>query len=285
MAATDGVQHLDSNENPDTALHKIRTAGSISISPELFEKLYLSPQIAVKGQLRSTFGNPTPLGLAGFLLSLTPLTCDLLGWRQASLTASVDGSADIGVYFFFGGILMLVASVMEWILGNTYIFVVFGTFGSFWLTFAATLQPYFFAYGNYSPNPAKEALGLTTAGFNDTFGYFLLFMGLLCTIYLICSLRTNMVLVGILVPLPFAFGFLTAAFWYNAKGDTAYAGTMQLAGASFIFVTDVLGWYLFFALMLAAIDAPFNLPVGDLSHRIKGASERAKAKEANNGEA
>jgi uncharacterized protein len=43
------------------ALHRIRTAGSISISPELFEKLYLSPQNAVKGDLRKTFGNPTPL--------------------------------------------------------------------------------------------------------------------------------------------------------------------------------------------------------------------------------
>jgi hypothetical protein len=34
---------------------------SLSISPEVFEKLYLSPQNAVKGDLRKTFGNPTPL--------------------------------------------------------------------------------------------------------------------------------------------------------------------------------------------------------------------------------
>jgi hypothetical protein len=45
----------------DTALHKIRTAGSISISPELFEKIYLSPKNQVSNNLRSTFGNPTPL--------------------------------------------------------------------------------------------------------------------------------------------------------------------------------------------------------------------------------
>ena len=105
-----------------------------------------------------------------------------------------------------------------------------------------------------------------------------------------------MVLVGILFPLPFAFSFLTAAFWYNAEGKAALAATMQLAGASFIFVTDILGWYLFFALMLAAIDFPVQLPgelayfngtyhllilhvVGDLSRRIKGASERSNAKE------
>lgn len=51
----------DMNLDHDTALRRIRTAGSISISPELFEKIYLSPQNAVKGDLRKTFGNPTPV--------------------------------------------------------------------------------------------------------------------------------------------------------------------------------------------------------------------------------
>lgn len=70
MHATDHVKknltprpgyHLDNSMDSDTALRKIRTAGSISISPELFEKIYLSPQNQVKGELRKTFGNPTPL--------------------------------------------------------------------------------------------------------------------------------------------------------------------------------------------------------------------------------
>lgn len=56
-----GHQHLDQNMDEDLALKHIRTAGSISITPELFEKLYLSPKNEVKGELRKTFGNPTPL--------------------------------------------------------------------------------------------------------------------------------------------------------------------------------------------------------------------------------
>ncbi len=51
----------DPNMDNESALKRIRTAGSISISPELFEKIYLSPQNAVKGDLRKTFGNPTPV--------------------------------------------------------------------------------------------------------------------------------------------------------------------------------------------------------------------------------
>jgi uncharacterized protein len=52
---------LGHNEHPDNALRKIRTAGSLSISPELFEKIYLSPKNRVHRDLRQTFGNPTPM--------------------------------------------------------------------------------------------------------------------------------------------------------------------------------------------------------------------------------
>ncbi len=54
-------EHLHDGMSPDSAIKKIQTAGSISISPALFEKLYLSPQNHVKGNLRQTFGNPTAM--------------------------------------------------------------------------------------------------------------------------------------------------------------------------------------------------------------------------------
>lgn len=41
-----------------------------------------------------------------------------------------DGdSHKAGVFFFFGGLLMILGSIGEWIIGNTFPFVVFGTFG------------------------------------------------------------------------------------------------------------------------------------------------------------
>lgn len=49
------------HHDPDTALKRLRTAGSLSITPELFEKIYLSPKNQVSNNIRSTFGNPTPL--------------------------------------------------------------------------------------------------------------------------------------------------------------------------------------------------------------------------------
>jgi len=266
--------HLDDGLDTDTALRRIRTTGSLSISPELFEKIYLSPQNKVAGELRKTFGNPTPLALAGFLLSLTPLSCILMGWRGAG----GSGASDEGAYFFFGGLLMILGSLGEWIIGNTFPFVVFGTFGAFWLTFAATLQPFYNAYGAYSTtgNPAE---GLTTVGFNASFAFFLVFMGLLCLVFMICSLRTNIVFFGIFATLVPAFGCLAGAYWHLAQGNTATAATLQVAAGALTFVTDMLGWWIFFAILLASLDFPFQLPVGDLSRFIKGASEKAKMKE------
>lgn len=85
---------------------------------QMFEKLYLSPQNAVKGELRKTFGNPTPLALAGLLLSLTPLSCDLMGWRGAG--GGVTGAAGIGAYYWLGGLMMFTGGMLEFFLGNTY---------------------------------------------------------------------------------------------------------------------------------------------------------------------
>lgn len=65
---SDDIMHHEDQESRDTALERVRTAGTISMSPELFEKLYLQPQTPVSGDLRKTFGNPTPLYVLPALL-------------------------------------------------------------------------------------------------------------------------------------------------------------------------------------------------------------------------
>lgn len=189
--------------------------------------------------------------------------------------------------------MMTLGGFLEFLLGNTFPFVVFCSFGAFWLTFAATLQPFYYAYGLYAPaGSTSEADGLATVGFTASFGFFLVFMGVLCFIYLICSLRTNICFVIIFLTLVLAFGLLAGAYWTNAlaieagaggnaaaaAAHLARAGKCQLVAGAFLFVTCMSGWWIFFAIMLAALDFPFQIPVGDLSTMIKGASTRAAAK-------
>lgn len=53
--------HYNAEAERSAALNRLRSAASVSIDPELFEKLYLSPPNKVRGDLRKTFGNPTPM--------------------------------------------------------------------------------------------------------------------------------------------------------------------------------------------------------------------------------
>lgn len=117
-------------------------------------------------------------------------------------------------------------------------------------------------------------------------------MGVLCFLYMVLALRTNLVFFLIFTTLVPAFGLLAGAYWTLAKaaeataaGNTASAAshmsnatTYTITAGAFTFVTCMLGWYIFFAIMLAALDFPFQLPVVDLSRFVKGASDRAKAK-------
>lgn len=56
-----GTPLLGKDLDAAAAMQQITRAGSIAMTPELFEKIYLTPQTKVSGDLRKTFGNPTPL--------------------------------------------------------------------------------------------------------------------------------------------------------------------------------------------------------------------------------
>ncbi|KAI9804503.1 MAG: hypothetical protein M1825_001402 [Sarcosagium campestre] len=272
-------QHCDypmgSDDHSDGASRRIKTATSDTISPATYEKVYLSPETAVKGDLRKTFANPTPLALLGFLLSLSPLACDLMGWRGAG----GHGIASIGAYYFMGGLLMFLGGVLEFILGNTFSFVVFCSFGGFWFSLGATLQPSFNAYGYYSPDKNNPSAGLDNPTFLASLGFYMLFMAILSFIYMICALRTNIVFVMIFFGLFSTFAFLTATYWQIADGAAAAGARLQIASGVFSLLAVLPGWYIFIAQMLESLDFPFSLPVGDLSTLIKSASERKHARE------
>jgi uncharacterized protein len=88
-------------------------------TPSRFEKLYLAPEAPVAGQLRQTFGNPTPVALGGFLLANTPATIMLMGWGGAGSDAG-NVSAGVGTFYFLGAVLLYAGGIGEWILGNTF---------------------------------------------------------------------------------------------------------------------------------------------------------------------
>ena len=60
--------HFDSEEK-----FRYELAKTVTLSPELYERLFISPKTPVAGDLRARFGTPTPIGVLGFSVGVIPL--------------------------------------------------------------------------------------------------------------------------------------------------------------------------------------------------------------------
>ncbi|KAI9668473.1 MAG: hypothetical protein M1831_001227 [Alyxoria varia] len=190
--------------------------------------------------------DPNPVGLIGYVMSLTPLACDLMGWRPHANEA--DGSASIGAYFFFGGMLMTVTGLAEFFIGDTFATVVYASYGAFWLMLGATLVPGFGASHNYEiaqGNPGAPLSALENEGFLNAWDltHVALFFGLTMT-----------------------FGFLAGADWQLASGRESLGQGLTVAGGAWGLLATLPGWYMFVSILGEALEWPVRLPLGDLSH-------------------
>lgn len=242
---------------------------SIQLTQEQFERLYLEPGgRKSKGDLAKRFANPTPLGIASFLLCLTPFSCYLMGWAN---TTTLAAPTLVGAMIFMGGLGLVVAAILEWVLGNTFTVVVFFTFGSFWLSFGFLLQP---------QQGVATAVGATTADYNGGIGLYLVWWAILNLIYTIASLRTNVVFVLLFTFLEVDFWLLAALYIKLALGRTSMlTGIMKAAGA-FGFLTCCMGWYLLVVLVFDSTGMPISLPVGDLSTFMSRGARKDRSHQA-----
>lgn len=126
-------------------------------------------------------------------------------------------------------------------------------------------------------------------------------MGLISLLFFICALRTNLCFCVIFFCLVISFGLQTAGSLLSAddflgnehkvhqlrvvsrpppfvpllwRVALANAARTQAAGAM-TFVACWSGWYILLASLLASVDFPISLPVGDLSTVFKGKQERS----------
>ncbi|KAI3113476.1 hypothetical protein CBS147333_2914 [Penicillium roqueforti] len=203
----------DANDNVDMIEH-VRTNASIAIPLEVFERRYLSLNIP-NANWYKRLGNPTPLGLVGFLMAASPFACALLGWGGAG----GGGVATIGFSYFFGGVLQLIAAVLEFILGSTFPSVVFGSFGAFWVALGATQTPNFNAQAFFE----NGENGVDMSEYYASFAFGLIFLAVLVSIYTICATRLNIVFFCLSFTLTFSVICLAASYWCMAQGK-ALAG-------------------------------------------------------------
>jgi hypothetical protein len=123
--------------------------------------------------LMDNTANPAPLGLCAF-----GMTTILLSLHNSGVTAL--SSPILAMAIFYGGIIQVIVGLMEWKKNNSFGMLTFGSFGCFWISFAAIL--------------ILPALGLAKGPQPVELAAFLAIWGIFALGLFICSLKMHRLL-------------------------------------------------------------------------------------------
>lgn len=180
--------------------------------------------------------DPGPLGLAAFAMTTFVLSCVNTGM----LGSSVEGVV-LGLALFYGGIAQFVAGMWEFVKGNTFGAVAFGSFGPFWLAFW-----YLSSHTDLTKASASDV--------NHGIGVFLLAWTIFTAYMFVASFNTNGVIMAVFGLLALTFLFLTIGKFGDSTGMTKVGGWLGL-------LTAAAAWYGSFAAVANATAKRAMLPV------------------------
>ncbi|MFI9808657.1 acetate uptake transporter [Streptomyces sp. NPDC052301] len=182
-------------------------------------------------------GDPAPLGLAGFALTML-----LLSIVNTSLLKEPAAILPVlALAAFYGGAAQFAAGLFEFRRGNTFGATVFVSYGAFWLSYW-WLTPRLALAGG-----AHSALGLFLLGWC----VFTAFMA-------IAALRVNVAVLAVLVLLTLTYLFLAIGAFQGGPEPHA----MTQVGGWFGIATGLVAWYAAAATVINATHGRPMMPVG-----------------------
>ncbi|KAG2208062.1 hypothetical protein INT47_010424 [Mucor saturninus] len=194
-----------------------------------------------------TIANPGPLGLSSFALTTFVLSLHNAG---AGVPANGPSNVVVGLAFFYGGLVQLLAGMWEFKTGNTFGATAFSSYGGFWLSFALIFIPGANVTGAYST--------VGTAVLERSLGIYLMSWAIFTGIMLIASHRSSVGLMSM-----FFFLFITFTLLAAAKFNDSI--TTQIAGGAFGVITAIVAWYNALSGLLTKDSSYFLLPTGRLN--------------------
>jgi len=187
--------------------------------------------------------DPAPLGLAAFAL-----TTFILSGHNASFIPDI---AWLGLAFFYGGLVQLLAGMWEFRNRNVFGATAFSTYGGFWMALG-----FFVTLVLISSNVAKAVEG--TQLFNGL-AWFLLAFAIFNTYMLLWSTRVNVAVFGVFLTLEITEILLVIGFFNLAHGGSEW---MLHAGGWAGVVTAGVAWYTSAAGVVNGMSVRPVLPVG-----------------------
>ncbi|KAK0749085.1 GPR1/FUN34/yaaH family-domain-containing protein [Schizothecium vesticola] len=232
MATTEPIAPAKNGHVHDEEKGLYRTTTGVTMSPELFEKLYLTPKVPHVGDYNRRFANPTALGFVGFVISAFTFSVVLMGWGGATGFSPV-----VGIFFFTGPVLLLFAMVFEWVMGNFFPMMVMGLFAVFWLSFGMLQLP---TLGLALPYATEaDPTGMSSPQYNAVIALYLLVWGFALFTFFIFTCKINAVFASIFGLVTTACWVLSGAYWKVTKGEFEMAGRLQTVSPGYPSELDV----------------------------------------------
>ncbi|KAF2034776.1 hypothetical protein EK21DRAFT_55766 [Setomelanomma holmii] len=204
---------------------------------------------AVIATAPKSLGAGTALPIGVFAVTLTTLSLSLMEWRGVT-----TNNVFVANFFFAAAFGLVVTAQWELSIGNGFAYTVFSAFGLFYAGYGAILTP---AFG------VIETYGSKTKELNNALGFFMILWTVFALTFLIGSLPTNLVYIGIFFTVEFGFLLVAASYFAAADGHLNSSVALKKGGGGFCFVAGLIGWYLTFHLLLK--DSIVELPLGDTS--------------------
>ena len=195
--------------------------------------------------------NPAPLGLSAFALTTFVLSCSNAGFIFPAVASG--GTVVVGLAFFYGGLMQLVAGIQEFRQGNTFGATAFCSYAGFWMAFAIIILP-----------PTGVAASLVAAkALSQGVGVFLLGWTIFTGMMLIATFKINGALIAVFALLFLTFLSLTIGWIAGGVGTDTFKTWVQIGGWLGI-VTAIAAWYTALAGVLASVKL-MNLPTMPMS--------------------
>jgi len=163
------------------------------------------PQVVVVEKETPPKANSSALGFIAMGLTIV-----FFGMGRVGITQFFGNVLLVSIMFFTGGVLQLVASLLEFRRGGTFETTVFGLYGAFWLTIAATM---------FLPS-----VGLLQPVNSETMGLYYLIWTILSAYIFILSLKLTAVRQSVFLTLTIMFFFLVVAEFTGLQAIEVLAG-------------------------------------------------------------
>jgi succinate-acetate transporter protein len=192
-----------------------------------------SPNAIEASRQTPALGNPAVVGLAAFGLTTMLLQFHNLGW--------IGLGPVIWAGFFFGGLAQLIAGLQEQKTGNNFGYVVFSSYGAFWIVLCAYLLG------------STSGVKILTLSETDL-GYFLFAWALFTAGLWIAALKISKAMLFAFTTLLAGFVLLVLSCWGYPAAKTVAAWDLIACALS--------AWYMMFHVIYLGIFGRDVLPVG-----------------------